>query len=161
MSPFSNYYEELNVDFDYPFPTGKFPFTPYEYGLRIMELRERENISQAQLGQLVGISAQAISKIELGKTNIDLGHTKEFSKIFNCTPHFLLGYTNNPDEVSVDGVKQKVAMTLIEESSVCTLNLLLLRVRADPELFSIFSDIFECSKKKREQIKSILKILLD
>lgn len=160
IEPQCNSYQELDSDFDYPLPKGKLPLTPEEYGERIMKLREKKGLTQKELGHLIGITPQAISKIESGKLSINLEYMKDFSKIFNCTTHYLAGYTDNPLEVSVDGAKRKISMALYEYSSVCTLNLFLLRVRADPEVFDLFSRLCECPKHKKEKIKQILSILV-
>ena len=160
IEPQCDSYRELNSDLDYPLPNGKIPLTPEEYGKRIMELREKSGLTQQELGNLIGITPQAISKIEFGKLSVNLEYMKEFSKIFNCTTHYLAGYTDDPLEVSVDGVRQKISMALYEYSSVCTLNLFLLRVRTDPETFDLFSKLCECPKRKRGKIKQILSILL-
>ena len=56
-----------------------------EIGNRIMELRKKNNLSQEELAEKVGVARQTISKWELGETSPDLKQAKELSKIFNVS----------------------------------------------------------------------------
>ena len=49
----------------------------------IRELRESRNISQKELGELVGVSRQTINYIELGKTSPKITVALKIAKIFN------------------------------------------------------------------------------
>lgn len=51
----------------------------------IRELREIRNISQKELGELVGVSRQTINYIELGKTSPKITVALKIAKIFNTT----------------------------------------------------------------------------
>ena len=50
---------------------------------KIRELRESRNISQKELGELVGVSRQTINYIELGKTSPKITVALKIAKIFN------------------------------------------------------------------------------
>jgi len=54
-------------------------------GNKILELRKKNNITQEELAEKVGVSRQTISKWELGETSPDLNQAKELSKIFNVS----------------------------------------------------------------------------
>ncbi len=56
-----------------------------EIGNKILELRKKNNITQEELADKVGVSRQTISKWELGETAPDLKQAKELSKIFNVS----------------------------------------------------------------------------
>ncbi len=56
-----------------------------EIGNKILELRKKNNITQEELAEKVGVSRQTISKWELGETAPDLKQAKELSKIFNVS----------------------------------------------------------------------------
>lgn len=56
-----------------------------EIGNRIMELRKKNNLSQEELAEKVGVARQTISKWELGETSPDIKQAKELSKIFNVS----------------------------------------------------------------------------
>ncbi len=56
-----------------------------EIGSKILELRKKNNITQEELAENVGVSRQTISKWELGETSPDLEEAKKLSKIFNVS----------------------------------------------------------------------------
>ena len=56
-----------------------------EIGEKISKLRKKNNLSQEELAEKVGVARQTISKWELGETSPDLKQSKELSKIFNVS----------------------------------------------------------------------------
>lgn len=54
-------------------------------GNKISSLRKKNNFSQEELGELVGVTRQTISKWELGETSPDIRQAKELSKIFRVS----------------------------------------------------------------------------
>lgn len=56
-----------------------------EIGKKIMELRKKNNLSQEELAEKVGVARQTISKWELGETSPDIKQAKILSKIFNVS----------------------------------------------------------------------------
>lgn len=56
-----------------------------EIGQKIMELRKKNNLTQEELAELIGVARQTISKWELGETSPDLKQSKELSKIFKVS----------------------------------------------------------------------------
>lgn len=54
-------------------------------GNKIMELRKRNNFSQEELAEKVGVARQTISKWELGETSPDIKQAKLLSEIFNVS----------------------------------------------------------------------------
>ena len=58
---------------------------------KILELRKKNNLSQEQLAEKVGVARQTISKWELGETSPDIKQAKELSNIFNVSLDELTG----------------------------------------------------------------------
>ncbi len=56
-----------------------------EIGNKIQELRKKNNLSQEELAEKLGVARQTISKWELGETSPDLKQSKELSKVFNVS----------------------------------------------------------------------------
>lgn len=54
-------------------------------GNKISSLRKKSSLSQEELGELVGVTRQTISKWELGETSPDIRQAKELSKIFKVS----------------------------------------------------------------------------
>ncbi len=60
-------------------------------GNQIHELRKKQNLSQEQLAEKVGVARQTISKWELGETAPDIKQAQMLSQIFNVSLNELLG----------------------------------------------------------------------
>ncbi len=56
-----------------------------EIGNKIMELRKKNNFSQEDLAEKVGVTRQTISKWELGETAPDLKQAKVLSQVFKVS----------------------------------------------------------------------------
>lgn len=56
-----------------------------EFGSKIMELRKKNNLSQEELAEKIGVARQTISKWELGETSPDIKQAKALSKLFNVS----------------------------------------------------------------------------
>ena len=54
-------------------------------GNKIVSLRKKNNLSQEELAEKVGVTRQTISKWELEETAPDINHAKTLSKIFNVS----------------------------------------------------------------------------
>ena len=54
-------------------------------GKKIAELRKKNNLSQEELADKVGVARQTISKWEIGDTIPDINQVKIISKIFNIS----------------------------------------------------------------------------
>ena len=54
-------------------------------GKKIAELRKKNNLSQEELAEKVGVFRQTISKWEIGDTTPDINQVKIISKIFNIS----------------------------------------------------------------------------
>ena len=56
-----------------------------EIGNKILELRKKNNLSQEELVEKVGVARQTISKWELGETAPDIKQAKQLASIFNVS----------------------------------------------------------------------------
>lgn len=54
-------------------------------GKKIAELRKKNNLSQEELAEKIGVARQTISKWEIGDTTPDINQVKIISKIFNIS----------------------------------------------------------------------------
>lgn len=54
-------------------------------GNKIMTLRKKNNLSQEDLSEKVGVTRQTISKWELEETTPDINQAKKLSMIFNIS----------------------------------------------------------------------------
>lgn len=62
-----------------------------QIGLSIAKNRRKLGLSQAQLAELMGLSNDAISRMERGGIMLNVVRLAEFSKIFGCSIAELLG----------------------------------------------------------------------
>lgn len=61
---------------------------------RLRKLRKESNLSQKELGIVLGYSQTAVANWEQGKREPSLDCLKKISKFFNCTIDYLLGLTD-------------------------------------------------------------------
>lgn len=86
-----------------------------EVGSRIKELREQKGLSQTDLAKLVGYQYRStINKIENGQRNITTNLIAKLAKVFNTTPAYLMGWTDDPNEEK--STKSQI-LELVEEMS--------------------------------------------
>ena len=64
-------------------------------GMNIMNLRRRENLTQEQLAEIIGVSRQAIAKWEKGESMPDLENCVALAKAFDVTVDDLILYQEN------------------------------------------------------------------
>lgn len=63
---------------------------------RIRSLRISCNLSQQQLGEILGISKPAVSDIERGRRTTTIEKLVEIAEQFNVSTDYLLGLSDNP-----------------------------------------------------------------
>lgn len=85
-----------------------------DLGNKIYELRKKNNLSQEQLAEQVGVSRQTISKWELSETAPDIKQAQLLSQIFNVSLDELTG--NDTKEVIYEKVSntEKLAGIVIK-----------------------------------------------
>ena len=70
--------------------------------IRLKELRKAKKVSQAALGEYLGVAQPTISGWEHGNFQIDDANKIKIAKFFNVTVDELLGAENNPSPVFTD-----------------------------------------------------------
>ncbi len=68
----------------------KYPALLKQFGKRIKELREEDQITQAKLAQRCGIDVRSIQRIESGDYSINLRTVFALSEAFGMPPYDLL-----------------------------------------------------------------------
>ena len=72
-------------------------------GQRIKLKREEKGLSQLDLAKKVGYETKgSISMIEAGKRDISLDKVREIAKALDVTPHWLMGWSDNPLTIKTD-----------------------------------------------------------
>lgn len=66
----------------------------------IKRLRKERGLTQEQLGQIIGVQKSAIAKYESGRVeNLKRSSIEKLAKFFDVSPSYLLGITDNVDEI--------------------------------------------------------------
>lgn len=71
-----------------------------KFGERVRELRKQRNITQAKLGELLGLAQQSIGAWETGRAYPDVDGLISLSKLFDVSTDYLLGITDDPRPVT-------------------------------------------------------------
>ena len=68
-----------------------------EYYERIKFLRQKNNMSQEDLSELLGIGQQTLSQYEKNKRKLPIDVLISYSKIFNVSIDYIMGITDNTE----------------------------------------------------------------
>lgn len=63
---------------------------------RVKELRIAHSLTQSQLGEIIGLSKQAINDIEQGRRETTLSRATLLAQHFDVSIDYLVGRTGNP-----------------------------------------------------------------
>ena len=66
-----------------------------EFGLRIMTLRRRKQLTQAVLAEQAGLHRTFISKIETGRANVSLETMNTLAHVLECKLHDLVKFDHS------------------------------------------------------------------
>ncbi len=75
------------------------------FALRLKELREEKELTQAGLGDKLNISRNTIASWEAGRRTPELETAKQIADFFDCTLDYLLGRSNERQANSKDKPK--------------------------------------------------------
>jgi len=64
-------------------------------GMALREIRQKNKMSQEELGNKVGVRYQQIQKYENAENRISSSRLKEFADIFGVTPNYFFGFKDN------------------------------------------------------------------
>lgn len=67
------------------------------FSTRLKDLRLSQNLSQAALGEIIGIKAQAINDMEHGRIKTTLDRAIALADYFNVSLDYLCGRSDVPD----------------------------------------------------------------
>ena len=72
-------------------------------GERIKQCRIKNHLTQDDVARHLGIGKQAVYKYEIGAvTNIPLENLEKMASLFNTSPEYLAGWTENPSAARPD-----------------------------------------------------------
>lgn len=91
-----------------------------DLGVRIANLRKEQNITQAELGKRLNISAQAVSKWENGLSEPDIETMTKLCEIFNVSLDGLVGKEKPKREEPIDKKKDETDEAAITASATKT-----------------------------------------
>lgn len=104
-------------------------------GEKLLKLRTHERKTREEVAKSIGVSPQAIYKYETGIiTNIPLDRIAAFSKLYNVTPSYLMGWEDYPLPLS--------------EKEKC----LLLAYRAHPEMQDAVNRLLGIEKQPEKKL---------
>ena len=83
-------------------------------GTRIKELRDKKGLTQAQLGELLGVVKTTISQYESGDRTPDAAKLEKLADIFDTSVDYLLGREDKSANVPEKDLPQTVAPYLPE-----------------------------------------------
>lgn len=66
---------------------------------RLLKLREEKNLTKTYMGKLIGITRQAYSKYEEGKSEPDMKTIAKLASFFGVNAEYLMGETDDPTPV--------------------------------------------------------------
>ena len=128
-----------------------------EIGNKIMELRKKNNLSQEELAEKVGVARQTISKWELGETAPDLKQAKKISKIFNISldelvdndiKNILIEKTSNTEKLAgiIIGILKAMGVLFVIFLVINIIAFILFTfVRKEPETSLVKETTLSCS----------------
>ncbi len=70
------------------------------YFKRLRDLREDNDLTQAQIAELLNIQQTVYSRYERGAQNIPLEHLIFLAKYYKTTTDYILNLTDNPKQLS-------------------------------------------------------------
>lgn len=76
----------------------------YKFGNRIFELRTKLNLSQAELGAMVGVTNKAVSKWEMGKSKPTTDVIRKLAALFNMNVDELLSMKTEVNKVDISKI---------------------------------------------------------
>lgn len=134
------------------------PFSTEEYGMRLREVRERQNLSQEYVAKKMNVSKMTISQIENAKTaKIDTDRACIFSDIYNCTVAYLLGSTDDPHGTTANKITPFCHVPESDRNHIAAMSRAYNR---DPELWKDIIELLKSTEEQRDFCRYFIKVLL-
>lgn len=84
---------------------------------RIKELRKKKELTQEQLAQMLGVTQNAIYKLEAGESDLDMEWMEKISEALNVKPYELLPLEWQPQPISEE---EQELLALFRKKSTVT-----------------------------------------
>lgn len=140
-------------------PYGGPEFTPKQYGERIRELRIGMGMTLDEVAIHLDTNKQTISNIENGKSKeININRMLDFVCLFQCTAAYLLGHTDNPQEVEAGA--GKVPFEFFDENTRVTVKRIAEGYRKDKKLCELLIDLLRGTKTERAFYRRAIEAML-
>lgn len=85
---------------------------------RIKELRKALNITQSDLGKIVGVSTSAIGMYEQGRRDPDTHTLLSIAKAFNVSMDYLIGESESKERFDIDSIAKNVTKNLMDQPAL-------------------------------------------
>ena len=79
--------------------------------IRIVDLREKVNMTQTELAKKMGFDKSTMSKDEKGTRKVSSDELRTLSRIFDVSADYLLGNENEPTEKTADLADKETIFT--------------------------------------------------
>ena len=119
---------------------------------RIKELRQTLNLTQKELAEKVGFNQTAIGKYERNELEPNLETLKKLSAIFECSIDYLVGYSDDFGNVTVQQKSPADALTPTEQELLNNFRSL---PRAEQTQISEYARILAIHRGTKKNIKKI------
>lgn len=81
----------------------------------IKKLRKEKNITQEQLGDIIGVKKSAIAKYESGRVeNLKRSSIEKLANFFNVSPSYLLDIKDDPNIISLSSVHNQIKIPIFK-----------------------------------------------
>ena len=105
------------------------------YSDMIRKLREEKGLKQSQLGELLGMSSQAVSKWETGKSAPDLDTVSKMCELFDVSADYLFGRTETRNADKLIAIHSTGVMAWINDRAFNEQESAILKENYDEVLF--------------------------
>lgn len=97
-----------------------------DLAIRIVDLREKKNITQTELAKKMDLDKSSMSKIENGTRKVSSDEVAKLANIFNVSTDYLLGRTDTPqftrkDERDVQKILEEMTQGLNNKNELAFL----------------------------------------
>ena len=73
-------------------------------GLRLKQLRESKNMTQEDVGNLIGVTKATVNRYETEEIDIKRTIAIKLSKVFDVSPAYIMGWDEKPDIYKYDNI---------------------------------------------------------
>lgn len=115
-------------------------------GNKIVELRAEHKMSQSQLGDLLDVSRQTVSKWECNICDPEIGRIKQIAAIFNVTTDYLLDneINNNVKPYKKENIFIRIKNKIVSLSLATKIFIILLIVTISISIYTIlYANVFD------------------